>query len=146
MAPLRGIKTLLRLPRGSGRREKDRRSAASFHLPQDRVEQSTCIQGQSKAIPPKMKAEGQECPWGAEGLLLLDHSPLPLEARSCSVCANEALAGVGGGGGGRTREPGAERLRLAEAEEREAGELVPSPGIPAILGQPSSSWNAACVA
>lgn len=50
------------------------------------------------------------------------------------MCANEALAGVEGADKG-TR---CSNAQTAEAEDREAGERAPSPGIPAILGQPAA--------
>ena len=69
---MRVIKTLISPPQGSSQREKGRPRASSLDPHQDWAEQRSCIQGQSKAISPhctekKMKAQGQKCPWGAEG-------------------------------------------------------------------------------
>lgn len=125
------IKTLLRLPQCSGQREKGGQRPSSLHLPQDRVEQSPCIQGQSKATPPSpppiaQRRKGRQRARNAPGEMRAESGqiilPFPWKPglAEVSVCANEALAGVWGGGwgAGRTREPDAETLRLAEAEDK----------------------------
>lgn len=75
-----------RLPfcRSSSRREKGGSRASSLRLPKDWAEQKhrhpRAVKGHfPHCAEEKMKAQGQECPWEAEGCTLPNRSPRPLE-------------------------------------------------------------------
>ena len=93
--------------------------------------QPRAVKGHSPHRATRRKKAGSApgMPPGSWGLRLAGSSSPP----AVSVCAHEALAGV------ECADYRELAQKPAETEDREAGELGPSPGIPAILGRPAGA-------